>query len=69
MNAVRELYDDLPENIIIPSTLRHKKGEVIIITLDDEIDIKKNDLSKFYGSIPDFPERGIQQDFEQREVL
>ncbi len=69
MNAVREIYDDLPESIIIPSNLRHKKAEVIIIALDDRPEIHKNDISKLYGSIPDFPERFVVNDFDIREPL
>jgi len=70
MEAIKQTYDDLPEQIIIniPKNLVHRKAEVIIITEDSNLNSKKPVLS-FFGTIPDFPERGDQGDFEIRESI
>lgn len=35
MQAVRQIYTDLPESIIMPIEFRHRKVEIIILPLDD----------------------------------
>jgi|WetSurMetagenome_2_1015567.scaffolds.fasta_scaffold05806_4 hypothetical protein len=35
MQAVRQIYADLPESIITPIEFRHRKVEIIILPLDD----------------------------------
>lgn len=35
MQAVRQVYTDLPESIIMPVEFQHRKVEVIILPLDD----------------------------------
>ena len=35
MQAVRQIYNDLPESIIMPIEFRHRKVEIIILPLDD----------------------------------
>jgi hypothetical protein len=35
MQAVRQIYSDLPESIIMPIEFRHRKVEIIILPLDD----------------------------------
>ena len=68
MNTVKKIYADMPEIINIPKEFIHRKGEVIIIL--DEAPPKKAFLLKdFYGSIPDFPERAPQGDYEERVPL
>jgi len=58
MEAIKNTFDDLPEQVIIdiPKDLVHRKAEVIIITEEEAVSQKKSILS-FFGSIPDFPER------------
>ena len=68
MNTVKKIYADMPEIINVPKEFIHRKGEVIII-LDDEPPKKASFLKDFYGSIPDFPERVPQGDFEERVPL
>lgn len=36
MNPVRIIYDDTPDCIPIPETLRHRKTEIILWPLDDQ---------------------------------
>jgi hypothetical protein len=55
MQAVRQIYADLPDSIVMPIEFRHRKVEIIILPLDDiqetEEDqyhvIEVNDISKF----------------------
>ena len=76
MNAIRQIYDDAPESIVIPESFRHRRVEVLLIALD-EIAIEAVDASgwpvgffeRTFGSIPDFPEREPQGEYEQREEL
>ena len=69
MNAVRQLYNDIPETILIPKEFIHKKGEVIIM-MDESPQLKsEKKLKDFFGSIPDFPERLPQGEYEDRESL
>jgi hypothetical protein len=35
MQAIRQIYADLPESIITPIEFRHRKVEIIILPLDD----------------------------------
>ena len=69
MNAVKQLYNDIPETITIPKEFIHQKGEIIIM-MDEPIQPKpKKSLKDFFGSIPDFPERSPQGEYEKRENL
>jgi hypothetical protein len=67
MNTVKKMFDDMPETIQVPEEFVHKKGKIIII-IDDQ-GRKKSFLKDFYGSIPDFPERSDQGDYEERTPL
>lgn len=68
MNTVKKIYAEMPEIINIPKEFIHRKGEVIII-LDEAPPKKTSFLKDFYGSIPDFPERVPQGDYEERVPL
>ena len=69
MNAVKQLYNDIPETIRIPKEFIHQKGEIIIM-MDDSLQLKsEKKLKDFFGSIPDFPERSSQGEYEERENL
>ena len=69
MNAVKTIYENLPETIKIPKEFIHKKAEMILIFDDNPSGKNGKKLSDFYGSIPDFPERAEQGRFEAREIL
>ena len=70
MIAIRNIYEKMPDTIEIPEELRQKKVEVIILSLDDSAASEKcADIKSLYGSIPDFPERESQGEFESREPL
>ena len=68
MNTVKKIYAEMPEIINIPKEFVHRKGEVII-TLDEKRSSKTILLKDFHGSIPDFPARGPQGDYEDRADL
>lgn len=70
MNALKTVYDDIPPTIRIPKEFVHKKGEIIIL-IDEPNDTKQSEknLSDFFGSIPDFPDRAPQGDYDERESL
>ncbi len=72
MDAVRKIYDDVPDTIPVPPELRHRKVEVIILPLD-EVGSKnkatgetRQDTAELFGALPDFPERYPQGDYEKR---
>ena len=70
MDAVRKIYDEVPDTISIPPELRHRKVEVIILPLDEDgstpgIDTQ-TDAAELFGALPDFPERGSQGEYEKR---
>jgi hypothetical protein len=77
MNAIREIYEKAPETIqiTIPDSLRHRRVEVLLIELDgasEAVDVNGWPVGFFeqtFGSIPDFPEREPQGEYEQREKL
>jgi hypothetical protein len=43
MQFIRQIYSDLPDSIIMPVELRHRKVEVIILPLDDIAEPETND--------------------------
>ena len=69
MKAIKTIYDDLPETITIPKEFVHKKAEIIIIIEDSVKKYTKNKLVDFFGTIPDFPDRQLQGDYEERDSL
>jgi len=69
MNAIKKTYNEIPETINVPKEFIHKKGEIIFIVEDEDLPVKNRSLMDFYGSIPDFPERADQGEFEKREEL
>ena len=71
MQFVRQIYDDLPENITIPNDLIHTKAEVIILPLETKTQDSQTDLdiADFFGAIPDFPERAEQEQISARDEL
>ena len=83
MEAIRQVYERLPETIVIPPALRDRRVEIILLPLDEEPDVaalaaefgmKPEDLAdpevlKFAGSIPDFPPRAPQLELEITQEL
>jgi len=46
-----------------------KDAEIIVLIEENSISRDNKTLKDFYGSIPDFPEREPQGDFEKRESI
>ena len=79
MQPIRQIYQDAPSTISIPGEFQHHAVEVIICPLD-KFEVKpavdtdaKGWLIGFFertfGSIPNFPERELQGEYEERESL
>jgi len=72
MNTLRQRYEDMPETIKVPRQFIHKKGEIIILTDSESKEAVAGTarrLIDFYGTIPDFPERFPQGQYEKRDEL
>ena len=72
MDAVRQIYESVPDMIQIPPELRRRRVEVIILPLDEEQPAQvrpDNDIVRFFGCIPDMPDREVLSDYEQRLEL
>lgn len=83
MDAIRQVYEKMPEMITIPAEMRDRRVEVILLPLDEEPDIaalaaefdmKPEELAdpevlRFAGSIPDLPSRAPQGDYPIRQEL
>lgn len=61
MNAIKKSYNEIPETINVPEEFINKKGEIIFIVEDEEQPVRRKTLKDFYGAIPDFPERAVQE--------
>ena len=77
MQAIRQIYESVPDSIQIPPELRRRRVEVIILPLDeggptpmrpDSVGPDEG-IAQFFGSIPDMPEREVLRDYEQRKEL
>lgn len=83
MEAIRQVYEKLPEVITVPAEMRDRRVEVILMPLDEEPDIAAvaaefgmkpeeladPDVLRFAGSIPDLPPRAPQGDYPVRQEL
>jgi hypothetical protein len=80
MTHFRQIYDDLPESILVPRELRHRRVEVILLPLGEptmngrqpEVDDNGWPISFFeetFSPIPDFPEREPQGNYEFRDAI
>lgn len=83
MDAIYQIYEKMPEVITVPAELRDRRVEVILQPLDEEPDLaelaarlgmKLEDVKdlhglRFIGSLPDFPPRAPQGEFEERPEL
>jgi hypothetical protein len=72
MDAIRQIYESVPDTITIPPEWRRRRVEVIILPLDDGETGQSgpdDEIKKFFGSLPDLPDRGLQGEYEEREDL
>jgi hypothetical protein len=75
MQPIRQIVEDAPDAIPVPPELRHQRVEIIFWPLEKpepERDAKGWPVGFFeetFGSIPDFPERESQGEYEEREPL
>lgn len=79
MQPIRQIYYDAPSTISIPEELQHQTVEVIIWPLNKSeakpvIETDANGwpigfFERTFGSIPDFPERESQGEYQERESL
>ena len=75
MDVLRQIYDSVPDMITIPPEWRRRRVEVIILPLDEGEPEQggsggsDDEIARFFGSIPDLPEREAQGEYEQREEL
>ncbi|MEW6527538.1 MAG: hypothetical protein AB1444_12865 [Spirochaetota bacterium] len=67
MNAVKSIYKNAPSSIPVPKEFQRKNIEVIFLPLEDENNV--TDISKFFGAIPDFPERAPQGKLQTRDCF
>ncbi|MGQ0593113.1 MAG: hypothetical protein ACT4QB_10815 [Gammaproteobacteria bacterium] len=72
MRATREIYDALPDTIAVPEHLRHRRVEIIMLPLDEEL--RAGWPPGFFEATAgawqgESLERAPQGDFEQRETL
>jgi hypothetical protein len=65
MNAVKSTYKNAPTSIPVPEEFQKKDIEVIFLPITEEI--KNTDISKFFGALPDFPDRFDQGEVQTRE--
>lgn len=78
---IRQIYEDMPSVLTVPVEMRHKRVEVILLSLDDMETAKPGGavdangwpldfFDKTAGCLADDPiERASQGDFEQRLEL
>ena len=82
MIAIRQIHEHLADVIEVPPELRNRKAEVILLAMDGataESQMKDQEHStpveinqsavRFFGSIPDFPERVTQGECDSRLEL
>ncbi len=78
MNFYHETIKNAPPTISISEELQNRSVEIIILSLDEKngnvnsVEVDENGypigfFERPFGSIPDFPEREPQGEFEQRE--
>jgi hypothetical protein len=83
MEAIHQVYEKLPEVIIVPPELRDQRVEVILRPLENEptleelaaeLGMKPEEIRdphalRFAGCMPDFPPRGPQGEYPVRQEL
>jgi hypothetical protein len=76
MIAIRQIHEQLADVIQVPEELRNRRTEVIFLVMDSAESLEGVEHSqketpdfsadRFFGALPDFPERSPQGDFETR---
>ena len=75
MQAVREIRNITTDTITIhvPVEMRHHRVEIILLTLDEGVHQHRtwptDFIAHFAGSLPDFPQRLPEGDYENRKPL
>ncbi len=77
MNAVRQVYENLPKMIKVPDVLKNRRVEVIMLPMDEENKPEKqntrrktNPIDEFIGAWEGEPlVRPDQGEYEVRELL
>ncbi|WP_295440517.1 hypothetical protein [uncultured Thiodictyon sp.] len=77
MNAIRLIYDAVPDSLSVPPSMRRRRAEVVFLALDEETvpapteSIRDDWPAGFFeqtaGAIPDLPERDTQGEQPTRE--
>ena len=67
MNAIRQVYDAVPDSLPVPPSMRRRRVEVVFLALDEELapnqdeavraDSPEGALEQTAGALPDLPER------------
>lgn len=68
MNAIRSIYKNAPDSIPVPEEFQKKNIEVIFLPIEGE-ENQTTDIKKFFGALPDFPDRVFQGEPETREIF
>jgi hypothetical protein len=79
MQPIQQVFEDAPATVDIPPELQHHRLKVIFLPLEDRAEKIEGELDangwpvgffeQTFGSIPDFPERESQGEYEEREPL
>ena len=77
MNAIRLVYDAVPDHVSVPPTMRRRRVEVVFLALDEETEPALTEsihddwplgfFEQTAGAIPDLPERDTQGEHPTRE--
>ncbi len=65
MNAIKSIYKNAPASIPVPDEFQKKSIEVIFLPIQEER--KSTDISRFFGALPDFPDRAPQGEPQTRD--
>ncbi len=65
MNAIKSIYKNAPSSIPVPEELQERSIEVIFLPIED--DRKDTNISRFFGALPDFPDRAPQGQLQRRD--
>lgn len=73
MIVIRQIHEHLANVIEVPAEIRDRRTEVIFLGIDAPAEVLPDgaefSTDKFFGSLPDFPERAPQGEFETRLEL
>ena len=79
MNAIRLVYDAVPDSLPVPPVMRHRRVEVVFLALDEEAaavpaealgtEWREGFFEQTASALPDLPERDDQGRHPSREPL